>query len=106
MNATAQESQQLLTEAIQKQMLILGTEITLLKVRNVAGLVVKDDGTVSSISGNMGEIVTHFLEQFRELSSPLVKKTMQPLLSTMSTVPTPPTSPPTSSQPIINQNKV
>lgn len=102
MNATAQESQQLLTEAIQKQMLILGAEITLFKARNVTGLTVKDDGTVSAISGNVGEIITHFLEEFRGLSSPLVKMTMRPLLSTMNAAPV--LAPAQNSQPVPNQN--
>ena len=45
------------------------------------GLTVADNGTVSILSNNPEEVVTHFIEQFRDLSSPLVKKTMQPLLS-------------------------
>jgi len=107
MNATVQESQKLLTEAIQKQMLILGPEITLLKARSITGLNISDDGTVTSIVGNVGEIITHFLEQFRELSSPLVKKTMQPLFNIASaTAPATIPVPATISQPIPNQNKV
>ena len=106
MNATAQESQKLLTEAIQKQMLILGPEITLLKARAISGLNISEDGTVTSIVGNVGEIVTHFLEQFRELSSPLVKKTMQQLLSTVAAAPPPATTPATLNQSILNQNKI
>jgi hypothetical protein len=95
----------LLTEAIKKQMTILGPEITLLKVRNVGGLTLAEDGTVTAIAGNLGEIITRFLEQFRELSSPLVKKTMQPLLSTINATPLP-ISPVVASQPVISPNKV
>ena len=106
MNATAQESQKLLTEAIQKQMLILGPEITLLKARSIPGLNINDDGTVTSLAGNTSEIITHFLEQFRELSSPLVKKTMQPLLNIVS-APAPTAAPISAAinQPIPNQTQ-
>lgn len=82
MNTTAaHDYQKLLTEAVRKQMLILGPQITLLKVHNVPGMTVTPDGTVTTLTDTPQNVVTHFLEQFRDLSSPLVKKTMQPLLS-------------------------
>ena len=59
----------LLTEVIQKQMVILGPSITLAKARNVKGLTVADDGTVVNI------------DEFVQLSGLIVKKTMEPLLS-------------------------
>jgi hypothetical protein len=80
---SAQDAQKLLTEMIRKQIIILGPQITLLKAHNVSGMTVSTDGTVTQVSGNPGEVITRFLEQFRELSSPLVKKTMKPLLSTV-----------------------
>lgn len=85
-DTTAQEVQKLLTDAIRKQMIILGPQITLLKTRNVHSLTITDDGAVVGINGNPQTAVTQFLEQFRDLSAPLVKKTMQPLLSTISPV--------------------
>lgn len=81
MSETAQFYQKLLDDAIRKQMTILGPQITLLKARNVIGLTVTDDGKVATMADNAEEVVTRFIEEFRELSSPLVKKTMQPLLS-------------------------
>lgn len=81
MSETAQLYQKLLEDAIHKQMTILGPQITLLKARNVNGLTVTDDGKVATLPENSEELVTRFIEEFRELSSPLVKKTMQPLLS-------------------------
>lgn len=77
----------MLTDAIRKQMIILGPQITLIKARNVHSLTISDDGAVVGINGNPQTIVTQFLEQFRDLSAPLVKKTMQPLLSTISSIP-------------------
>jgi hypothetical protein len=83
MSDTAQLYQKLLTDAIHKQMTVLGPQITLIKVRTIEGLTVTDDGSVASLSSNPEAVVTRFLEEFREISSPLVKKTMQPLLSTI-----------------------
>jgi hypothetical protein len=82
---SAQLYQKLLTDAIRKQMLILGPQITFLKIHNVPSLTVSDDGTVVSLGEKPEETVTQFLEEFRELSAPLVKKTMQPLLSALGT---------------------
>ena len=93
MSDTAQVYQKLLTDAIRKQMIILGTQITLLKVHSVPGLTVTDDGTVASVGEKPEETVTQFLEAFRDLSVPLVKKTMQPLLSALGTTKTPTTAP-------------
>ena len=81
MTDTAQNYQKLLTEVLQKQIIILGPQITMTKVHNVQGLNVSDDGTVQSIAGDPKEVAIKVLEQFRELSPLLVKKTMQPLLS-------------------------
>lgn len=83
---TAQLYQKLLTDAVRKQIIILGKEITLLKAREIPGISVTDDGTVAFLKENNVEVVTQFLEEFREISSPLVKKTMQPLLSALGTV--------------------
>jgi hypothetical protein len=81
MNDAAQLYQKLLEDAIRKQITILGPQITLLKARNVKGLTVTDDGKVAALPDNAEDVVTRFLEEFRDISSPLVKKTMQPLLS-------------------------
>jgi hypothetical protein len=83
MSDTAQLYQKLLNDAIRKQMTILGPQITLMKVRNVQGLTVTDAGAVATLANNPEDVATNFLEEFRDLSSPLVKKTMQPLLSAL-----------------------
>lgn len=71
----------LLTEVIQKQMVILGPSITLTKARNVKGLTVSDDGSVTDIQGNPQELIQGLIDQFVQLSGLIVKKTMEPLLS-------------------------
>jgi hypothetical protein len=81
MNDTAIDYQKLLTETLQKQMVILGSAITLAKARHVTGLHISDDGRVTGIDGNPQEVSIKLLEQFRELSPLMVKKTMKPLLN-------------------------
>ncbi len=75
------EYQKLLTEVIKKQIVILGPAITLIKARNVKGLTVADDGTVTQITGSPKEITQNLISQFMELSGLIVKKTMEPLLA-------------------------
>lgn len=72
---------QLLTQVIQKQIVILGPTITLAKARNVKGLTVADDGTVTQIEGNPQALIQGLIDQFVQLSGLIVKKTMEPLLS-------------------------
>ncbi len=71
----------LLTEVLQKQMIILGPTIALAKARNVKGLTVSDDGTVTNIEGQPQELIQGLIDQFVQLSGLIVKKTMEPLLS-------------------------
>lgn len=73
--------QKLLTDVIKKQIVILGPDITLAKARNVKGLTITDDGTVTAIAGNPQLITQQLVEQFMELSGLIVKKTMEPLLA-------------------------
>lgn len=75
-----QRYQKLLTEVIKKQIIILGPAISLAKARNVKGLTISEDGTVTAISGNPQQLTQQLLDQFMELSSLIVKKTMEPIL--------------------------
>ncbi|HEX7542654.1 MAG TPA: hypothetical protein VF385_01055 [Patescibacteria group bacterium] len=71
----------LLTQVVQKQMVILGPSITLAKARNVKGLTVADDGTVVNMVGQPQTLIQGLIDQFVQLSGLIVKKTMEPLLS-------------------------
>lgn len=75
-----QDYKQLLTDVIKKQIVILGPDITLSKARNVKGLTVADDGTVTAVEGSPQEITQALIDQFVQLSGLIVKKTMEPLL--------------------------
>ncbi len=76
-----QDYKLLLTEVIKKQMVILGPQITLAKARNVKGLKISDDGTVTDMQGSAQELIQSLIDQFMQLSGLIVKKTMEPLLS-------------------------
>ena len=71
----------LLSDVIKKQIVILGPFITLAKARNVKGLTISDDGTVTAIEGDPQQITQQLVEQFMELSGLIVKKTMEPLFA-------------------------
>lgn len=71
----------LLTDVIKKQIVILGPDITLAKARNVQGLTITDDGTVTDLSGEPQQITQALIDQFVQLSGMIVKKTMEPLLA-------------------------
>jgi hypothetical protein len=73
--------QNLFTELIKKQIVILGPDIAVLKARNVAGLKVADDGTVIGMSGNHQDLLNQLVDQYMQLSGLIVKKAMEPLLS-------------------------
>lgn len=81
MQQADQQYQKLLTEVIKKQILVLGPNISLAKARNVKGLTISEDGTVTAISGNPQELVQQLIDQFMELSSLIVKKTIEPILA-------------------------
>jgi len=78
---TEEKYQTLLTEILQKLIIILGPTIALTKARNVKGLIVTDDGTVTGVAGTHEETANKLIEQFSTLSESLVTQTMQPLLA-------------------------
>ena len=79
------EYKKVLTDIIQKQIVILGPTITLAKARNVKALSIADDGTVTAISGNAKEAAGQLVDQFMELSEFIVKNTMEPLTASRQT---------------------
>lgn len=87
---TDEEYKKLLSDVIKKQIVILGPGITLVKARNVKGLTVADDGTVTAMEGHPQELIQGLIDQFVQLSGLIVKKTMEPLLSEFPDGPTKP----------------
>lgn len=83
MNPSADtDYKQLFTQLIKKQMLVLGPDITLAKVRNVVGLTVDINGDVQKIDGDPQALLQSLINQFVELSGMIVKKTMESILTT------------------------
>lgn len=76
-----QDYKKLLTDVIKKQIVILGPQITLVKARNVKGLTIADDGTVTEMQGSPQEMIQALIDQFVQLSGEIVRKTMEPLLT-------------------------
>ena len=66
----------LITEVIQKQSVILGPEIALLKARSVPGLTVADDGTVTDIQGDPKQVLQQLVDRYVELSGLIVKNAL------------------------------
>ncbi len=70
------------TELIKKQMIVLGPDITLAKVKNVQGIEINTSGEVTNINGDAQAILQLLINQFVELSGTIVKKTMESILTT------------------------
>lgn len=85
MNPTAASTdtdyKQLFSQLIKKQMLVLGPDITLAKVKNVSGISVDASGEVTSIEGDPQVLLQGLINQFVELSGMIVKKTMESILT-------------------------
>lgn len=66
----------LLTDIIGKQVVILGPRIAILKARNVKGLTIGDDGTVTDIEGAPTEILQSLIDEYVNLAGSIVKATL------------------------------
>lgn len=75
------EYRKILSELIEKQMVILGPTVSLLKARNVSSLQVDDDGQVVRINGSPEEALKSLINEYVSLSGEIIKKTMEPLLA-------------------------
>ena len=64
---------QIFTEIIQKQIVILGPQIAVLKARSVPGLTISDEGVVTSINGNEQDALQRLIDEYVALSGEIVK---------------------------------
>jgi hypothetical protein len=78
---TQEQYKGILTELIKKQMVILGPDITLLKVKNVKGITIASDGAVTSLEGDPKLILQNLINEFVELSGMIVKKVMESIIA-------------------------
>jgi hypothetical protein len=68
-----EDYKQILTEIIKKQIIILGPEIAVLKARNVPGISVANDGTVTDVGGSEQIILQKLIDEYVALSGEIVK---------------------------------
>ena len=66
----------LISEVIKKQIIILGPDIAVLKARNVAGLTIDKDGTVTDIKGDPADALEKLIDTYVELSGQIVKNAL------------------------------
>ena len=67
------EYKKIFGEIIQKQAIILGPAIGVLKARNVEGLKVADNGEVTDIAGNEQMMLHRLIDEYVALSGEIVK---------------------------------
>ncbi len=70
----------LFSELIKKQIVVLGPDITLAKVKNVTGITVDSSGNVIKIEGDPKALLSKLISEFVDLSGLIVKRTMESIL--------------------------
>ncbi len=73
--------QQVLSDLIKKQMVMLGPNVALGQARKVPGLTVSEDGTVQSISGDPQEALSAVAKQYMALSGAIAQMTLDSILA-------------------------
>ena len=75
-----EQYKQMLTDLIQKQMVVLGPNIALDKARKVSGLKIQDDGTVMDISGDPQMVLKGVANEYMQLSGQIAQMTLNSLV--------------------------
>lgn len=78
---SASQYQNVISDLIKKQMLMLGPNVALGQARKVEGLTVGDDGTVSSISGDPQQILSMVAKQYMSLSGAIAQMTLESVIA-------------------------
>ena len=73
MEPTTEDYKSMLTEIIQKQVVILGPQIAVLKARNVAGMSVSDEGVVTEVTGPEQVVLQKLIDEYVSLSGEIVR---------------------------------
>lgn len=80
MSENMENYKKLMTDVIQKQIVILGPDIAIMKAKNVSTLTIADDGAVIEIKEDPQRALQQLIDEYVTLSGLIVKKTMEPLL--------------------------
>lgn len=75
----------LITEIIEKQTVILGPDIAILKARSVPALVF-NDGKIVDIAGDMDQALQALIDEYVELSGLIVKNALGSIFSKYPTI--------------------
>jgi hypothetical protein len=75
-----EEYKKMLTDLIQKQMVVLGPNIALDKARKIPGLSVENDGTVKNISGEPQMVLKGVANEYMTLSGQIAQMTLNTLV--------------------------
>ena len=75
-----EEYKKMLTDLIQKQMVVLGPNIALDKAKKIPGLKVSDNGTVLDIEGDPQAVVKGVANEYTILSGQIAQMTLNTLL--------------------------
>lgn len=66
----------LINEVVQKQSIILGPEIALLKAKNIKSLSINNEGKVTDISGDPHAALQQLIDQYVSLAGQIVKNAL------------------------------
>lgn len=80
-NVSADDYKALMSEIIQKQIVILGPDIAVVKARNVAALTVSDDGTVTDVGDDPQKVLQQLIDEYIALSGQIVKNILGPVFA-------------------------
>jgi len=80
------EYKRMLTDLIQKQMVVLGPNIALDKARKIAGVKISDDGTVLGMDGDPQMVLKGVANEYMALSGQIAQMTLNTLLEKYPTV--------------------
>lgn len=75
-----EEYKNMLTDLIQKQMVVLGPNIALDKARKIPGLSVSNDGSVTDVSGEPQMVLKGVANEYMTLSGQIAQMTLNTLL--------------------------
>jgi hypothetical protein len=70
----------MLTDLIQKQMVVLGPNIALDKARKIPGLKIGDDGSVLEVTGDPQMVLKGVANEYMQLSGQIAQMTLNSLL--------------------------
>jgi len=71
----------LLTDIIQKQIVILGRDVVLRKARSIGKITIDDTGAVTAVEGEAKVYLKSLIVSLAEISPESIRKTIEPMVS-------------------------